>query len=94
MEDCSRSRWLMADTGEDARFSLASLARVSVGVGVVVVVVVVVDVALKSPFLLISSPRCLIMASSLSFSLESWNSSWLTICSWTRVWAIVLSSIG
>ena len=82
----------MADTGEDARFSLASLARVSVGVGVVVVVVV--DVALKSPFLLISSPRCLIMASSLSFSLESWNSSWLTICSWTRVWAMVLSSIG
>ena len=93
MEDCSRSRWLMADTGEDARFSLASLAKVSVGVGVVVVVVVDV-VALKSPFLLISSPRCLIMASSLSFSLESWNSSWLTICSWTRVWAIVLSSIG
>ena len=90
MEDCSRSRWLMADTGEDARFSLASLARVNVGVGVGVVVVV----ALKSPFLLISSPRCLIMASSLSFSLESWNSSWLTICSWTRVWAMVLSSIG
>ena len=45
-----------------------------------------------SPDLVTSNWRCFIIASNRSFSFCNCRSSWLTICSCTRVWAMVLSS--